>query len=206
MEIVVIPVGMLQANCYLVYDGQTKEALVIDPGAEGVKLQKEIEKRELKVKYLVNTHGHSDHIGANQYLQEVTGAPLYIHAEDSAKLTDERKNLSVYMDKEINKPAANGCLQDGDVLEVGSLRWEVRHTPGHTEGGICLVGEGVCFSGDTLFAGSIGRTDLPGGSFAKIISSIKTKLLVLDDQVVVYPGHGPQTSIGKEKGANPYLR
>lgn len=195
MKIVVIPVGMLQANCYLVYDERTKEALVIDPGAEGVKLQKEIKKRELKVKYIVNTHGHRDHIEANQYLQEVTGAPLYIHEEDSAKLTDASKNFS----------ATNGYLQDGDILEVGSLRWEVRHTPGHTQGGICLVGEGVCFSGDTLFDGSIGRTDLPGGSFEKIISSIKTKLLILDDQVVVYPGHGPQTSIGKEKETNPYL-
>lgn len=206
LEISVIPVGPIKANCYLVYDVKTRETLVIDPGAEGARIQKEIEELELKVKHLVNTHGHSDHIGANQFLQEATGAPLYIHEADSSMLTDAQKNLSAYLGEEINGPAADRYLQDGDILEVGDLRFQVRHTPGHTPGGICLVGQGVCFSGDTLFADAVGRTDLPGGSWEGLLNSIKTKLLILADEIVVYPGHGPLTSIGHEKSANPYLR
>ncbi|MDD2212809.1 MAG: MBL fold metallo-hydrolase [Clostridia bacterium] len=205
MKISVLPVGMIQANCYLVYEAESKEALVIDPGAKGARIQQEIEKLELKVKYLVNTHGHSDHIGANQFLKEVTGAPLYIHEADSSMLTDAKKNISAYLGREINGPAADRHLQDGDILEVGDLRFQVLHTPGHTPGGICLVGHGVCFSGDTLFAGSIGRTDLPDGSFEALLNSIRTKLLVLADDVVVYPGHGSQTTIGDEKSVNPYF-
>lgn len=205
MKIMIIPVGMLQANCYLVYDEKSKEALVIDPGAEGSKIHKEIVKEGLKVKYLVNTHGHNDHIGANLFLQEATGAPLLIHEADGKMLQDPNFNLSVYMGNNITGPEADRFLHDGDFLEVGHLSFEVVHTPGHTPGGICLYGQGVCFSGDTLFAKAIGRTDLPGGSLTEIITSIKTKLLGLDDAVIVYPGHGPSTTIGCERLANPYL-
>jgi glyoxylase-like metal-dependent hydrolase (beta-lactamase superfamily II) len=205
MKIITIPVGMLQANCYIVNDERSPEALVIDPGAEGSKIQKELEQRGLQIKYMVNTHGHNDHIGANRFLKEATGAPLLIHEADAAMLTDPNLNLSVEFGLKYDKPAADRLLHDGDELEMGNLKFKILHTPGHTPGGICLVTEGVCFSGDTLFDGSIGRTDLPGGSFKEIIGSIGSKLLTLDDNTIVYPGHGPQTTIGREKNSNPYL-
>lgn len=193
MQIKVIQVGMLQANCYLVYDEKTMEALVVDPGAEGEKICREIKDLALKVKYIVNTHGHYDHVNANDYVRKETGAPLYLHEADSAMLQEE------------GQAAADGYLEDGDSLEVGNLCWVVRHTPGHSKGGICLAGEGVCFSGDTLFAGTIGRTDFEGGSLPEMLHSLKTKLLDIPDEYVIYPGHGPQTTMGRERKSNPYI-
>lgn len=208
LRIEMLEVGQIEANCYLVYDEQTREALVIDPGAEGERIQKRIEVLALKVKYIINTHGHLDHIGANGYLKEKNReAEICIHRGDSEMLTDPRKNISFYFaGKEIDGPPADRHLEAGEVLTIGTLNFKVLHTPGHTLGGICLVGEGVCFTGDTLFAGSIGRTDLPGGSFPTIIKAIKNELFVLDEETVVYPGHGPQTTIGHEKKTNPYFR
>ncbi len=193
MEIKEIQVGMLRANCYLVYDEKTREALIIDPGAEGEKICRVIKELGLKVKYIVNTHGHYDHVNANDDVREETGALLYIHEADSAMLHEE------------GQAAADGYLEDGDLLEVGNLRWVVRHTPGHSKGGICLAGEGVCFSGDTLFAGTIGRTDLDGGSMPEMLHSLKTKLLDIPDEYVIYPGHGSQTTMGRERKSNPYI-
>ncbi|HHZ16223.1 MAG TPA: MBL fold metallo-hydrolase [Clostridia bacterium] len=193
MKIKIIPVGMLQANCYLVYDEEAKEAMVIDPGAPEEKILEEINALDLVVKYLVNTHGHYDHVEGNAYVHKATGALLYIHEEDSAMMT------------EVAAVKADGFLRDGQILEVGKLRWTVLHTPGHTKGGICLVGQGVCFSGDTLFAGTIGRTDFPDGSLEEMMRSLETKLAALPDETTVYPGHGPQTTIGQEKRLNPYL-
>lgn len=207
MKICRIIVGPIQANCYLVYDEKTKEALVIDPGAEGERIYREIEKLGLQVKYIVNTHGHHDHIGGNEVLKKATGASLYIHQADSNMLTTPKYNLSFFfVDGEVSSPEADEFVKDGDTLAVGELQFQILYTPGHSPGGICLVGEGVCFSGDTLFAESVGRTDLPGGSMEELLTSIRNKLLVLADDTVVYPGHGPQTTIGHEKAANPYLR
>jgi len=206
IKVIMMPVGPIQGNCYLVYDEDTKECMIIDPGAEGSRIVSEIEKNNLKPKYIVNTHGHSDHMSANQQVKEATGAELLIHEEDAPMLTDGAKNLSVYMGKSINKPAPDRMLKEGDELIVGTARFKVLHTPGHTRGGICLAGENICFTGDTLFEFSIGRTDFPGGSFSQIIDSIKTKLLTLDDEVIVFPGHGPHTTIGRERAANPFLR
>lgn len=205
MKIVSLTVGPIMGNCFLVYDEEAKEAMVIDPGAEGPRIVREIEKRGLKVKYIVNTHGHSDHIGGNSSVKDATGAKLLIHEEDAPMLTDSRRNLSVFMGENLKLPAADEYLKEGDQLEIGNLKFTVIHTPGHTRGGVCLFGEGVLFSGDTLFEGSIGRTDFPGGSYKAIIQSIKEKLLVLDDEVIVYPGHGGETSIGREKVINPFL-
>jgi glyoxylase-like metal-dependent hydrolase (beta-lactamase superfamily II) len=200
-----MPVGPIEANCYLVYDEGSKEGLAIDPGAEGPKIMREIEKNGIKVKYIVNTHGHSDHIGANQYIKDATGAVLLIHEEDAPMLTDAAKNLSVFTGKGINKPAPDRLLKDGEILEVGGMSFTVLHTPGHTRGGICLFGGEACFTGDTLFQYSIGRTDFPGGSFEQLIKSIKTKILPLGDDVAVLPGHGPSSTVGRERTGNPFL-
>lgn len=205
MKIIIMPVGPIEANCYIVFDEKTKECMVIDPGDEGNRIFEEIEKQSLTVKYIVNTHGHGDHIGANRYLKEKTGAELLIHEEDAPMLTDPAKNMSLYMGANINKPAADRHLHEGDILEIGSAKFTVLHTPGHTKGGICLLGKEVCFTGDTLFQFSIGRTDLPGGSYNEIITSIETKLLTLDEKITVFPGHGPQTTIAKEKANNPFF-
>lgn len=206
IKVIMLTVGPIQGNCYLVYDEENKECMVIDPGGEGHRIVREIQKNELKVKYIINTHGHSDHISANQEVKDATGAELLIHCEDAPLLTDGNKNFSVLMGKSIDKPAADRCLQEGDELVVGAAGFKVLHTPGHTRGGICLVGNEICFSGDTLFEFSIGRTDLPGGSYRQLIESIKTKLLTLDDGVIVFPGHGPDTTIGRERAANPFLK
>lgn len=200
-----LSVGPLEANCYLVYDERTKEAAVIDPGAEGKRILREIDKHDLKVKYIINTHGHADHIGANLEVKNSTGASLMVHEDDAAMLTDAHKNFSALMGIGINKPAPDVLLHEGDVIEVGTIKLNVAHTPGHTKGGICLINEEVCFSGDTLFTGSIGRTDFPGGSYSEIIESIRTKLMPLDDKLIVYPGHGPATTIGQERRSNPFL-
>lgn len=206
MKIIVLTVGAFATNCYIVYDETTLEAMVIDPGEEGKRIIAQIEKNKLKVKYIVNTHGHGDHIIANKAVKEATGAELLIHTEDGPMLMDARLNLSTLMGQNIAKPAADRYVQEGDVLEIGTSKFKILHTPGHSRGGICLVGQGVVFSGDTLFQLSIGRTDFPGGSFEEIIDSIKTKLMPLDDSMVVYPGHGPSTTIGQEKRGNPFLR
>lgn len=205
MKIIIMPLGPLATNCYLVYDEETLDAMIIDPAAEGPRIMREVEKRGLKVKYIVNTHGHGDHIGANRHVKEAVGAQLLIHAADAPMLTDARQNMSAYIGQSISKPAPDRLLQDGDILAVGNLEFKVLHTPGHTPGGISLAGHGVCFSGDTLFQYSIGRTDFPGGSYQQIINSIKTKLLPLDDKTIVYPGHGPESTIGMERTGNPFL-
>ncbi|MFY9174579.1 MAG: MBL fold metallo-hydrolase [Peptococcia bacterium] len=205
MKIITLILGMTATNCYIVYDENTKEAMIIDPGDAGKRIMAEVEKNQLQVKYILNTHGHADHIGANKYVKEATGAELLIHAEDAEMLTEPSLNLSVYFGEPITGPAADRVLQEGETIKVGSLEFKVLHTPGHTKGGICLVCGDVVFSGDTLFQYSIGRTDFPGGSYQQLINSIKTKLMPLDDKIVVYSGHGPQTTIGAERRGNPFL-
>ncbi|MTV49719.1 MBL fold metallo-hydrolase [Heliobacillus mobilis] len=198
--------GMLGANCYLVICEETKETVIIDPGDEGERILNRVNEEKAKVIAIINTHGHGDHIGANRFLKEATGAPLMCHENDAPKLVEAGKNLSLYIGVPISSPPPDRFLQEGDIIEIGStIRLEVLHTPGHTAGGICLKGEGVVFTGDTLFAGSIGRTDFPGGSFEEIIRSINTKLLSLADNTVVYSGHGPTSTIGEEKRSNPFL-
>ena len=205
MYIQVIQVGMLGTNCYLVACPETKEAIVIDPGDEGKRIFNLVTKNGFKVTGIVNTHGHWDHVGGNKELKKLTGAPILIHEQDADFLTDGRLHLGSMMGKNENSPQGDRILKEGDIVQVGKYEFKVVHTPGHTPGGISLVGKDVVFVGDTLFAGSIGRTDLPGGNYDTLMTSIKNKLLPLSDDIIVYPGHGPSTTIGKERKSNPFL-
>jgi glyoxylase-like metal-dependent hydrolase (beta-lactamase superfamily II) len=198
--------GGYAANCYILGCEETKEAAVIDPGGDGAVIAALLNKGGLTAKYIINTHGHIDHIAGNAEVKEKTGAQILIHAEDKDMLTEARRNLSGFMGASIVSPPADRTLEEGEVILVGNtVKLEVIHTPGHTRGGICLKTEDLVFTGDTLFAGSIGRSDFPGGNHHTLISSIKEKLLTLDDDTVVFPGHGPRSTIGEERAANPFL-
>jgi len=205
MEFKRLPLGIYQANCYVIYDENTKETAVIDPGGDFPEIKSFIEANGLKVKYIIITHGHGDHIGALPELKDYTGAVVCIHSEDNEMLKSSRMNLSAEMGYPAEM-AADRLVSDGDVLELGGTKLNIIHTPGHSRGGICIYSEGNLFSGDTLFACSIGRTDLAGGSFEEIISSIKSKLLTLPEETAVYPGHGPSSTILIEKKRNPFLK
>lgn len=205
MKIIQIDVGNLGTNCYLVYCEHTRETAIIDPGDHGDTILRKIQQEKLKPVCIINTHGHADHIGANAKVKEATGVPVYIHGADAGMLTSAAKNLSGFVGAGFTCPPADRILSDGDVLSVGQITIEVLHTPGHTPGGICLNTGGAVFSGDTLFAESIGRTDFPGGSYSQLITSIKDKLMTLADDTKVFPGHGPETTIGWERKMNPFI-
>ena len=198
-------VGDLQANCYLVGCETTRKGAVIDPGGDAEVILDAIEKSGVDVGLIINTHGHFDHFGANGPLKEATGASILIHRADAYLLTRAQVNLSSLFLRPIASPPADRFLEDGDDIDLGELHLKVRHTPGHSPGGICLVGDAFVFAGDTLFRGSIGRPDLPGGSEEALIRSIRTQLLTLADDTVVYPGHGEESTIGFERRHNPFL-
>lgn len=206
MKIARLEVGALGTNCYIVWCEQTKLAAVIDPGGDAALIMAKIRDEELKVEYIINTHGHGDHIGALAKVKQATGAPVLIHAADAAMLTSSTQNLSTYMGPGITCDPADRTVKEGETINFGSVLLRVLHTPGHTPGGICLVGEKVVFSGDTLFAESIGRTDFPGGSYSQLIGHIQQKLMVLPDDYTVYPGHGSETTIGWERKMNPFIQ
>lgn len=206
MKILCIIAGPIGVNCYIVKDEATNEGIVIDPGGNAGEIIKAVSDEKMTVKYVVNTHGHSDHIGANTEVCQALNAKLLIHKADKDMLTDSKKNLSYFMGLNIISKMADEFVAHGDVIEFGTIKLKVIHTPGHSEGGICLYGENVLFSGDTLFADSIGRCDFPGGSEIVLIRSIKEKLMVLPDDTKVLPGHGPATDIAWERNHNPYLQ
>ena len=201
-------IGALETNCYLIACVKTKKAAVIDPGGEeGTDLILNLlQKNNFNLKYIINTHGHIDHIAGNNSLKAKTEALLLIHRLDADMLVDANKNFSSLMGKEICSPPADKFLEEGDEITLGILKLTVIHTPGHTPGGISLVLNNIVFTGDTLFAESIGRTDLPGGSYQDLQKSIKEKLLVLSDDTIIYPGHGPDSTIGEERRKNPYIK
>lgn len=198
-------VGPLQTNCYLFGCAETRRAIVIDPGAEGDRIRRELAKQGYELDKVVLTHGHGDHIMALREVLAGSEAGVLIHSADVALLRDAEQNLSTLIGQtfEFDQPLTE--LADGQEIRVGNRTLQVLHTPGHTRGGICLAGEGFVFSGDTLFLGGIGRTDLPGGSLPVLRESIRNKLLALPDDTRVYPGHGPETTIGTERAENPYL-
>lgn len=199
-------VGDLQTNCYILGDEKSKEGVLIDPGGEPEKIEKLIQDEGLNIKYIILTHGHADHIAALSQLKENTNASILIHPADSDMLVEPSYNLSFFTGENLVCPEADRFLNDGDKITVGALELEVLHTPGHSPGGISLFLDKVIFTGDTLFCEGIGRTDLPGASHTQLLHSIKNKILKKPDDTVVYPGHGPETTIGEEKRNNPWIR
>lgn len=203
----VVVVGPLGVNCIILGCRQTGEGLVIDPGGDVDRILERVAAHKLKIVGIINTHGHFDHAGGNRRLIDITGAPLWIHQADTAMLTRIAHVSSMYGIPGENSPAADRLLEDGMEVPFGIHALRVIHTPGHTPGGCCLylASQQILISGDTLFADGIGRTDLPGGSHEQLLLSIRTRLFTLPDQVTVWPGHGPSTTIGQEKHHNPYL-
>jgi len=200
-------VGALQTNCYLVGDEATREGIIIDPGGNGALILETVQRLKLDVKLVVNTHGHVDHIAANREVMEATGAPLAIHPDDANMLTNPLRSFAILMGKIHPSPPATVLLEEGSTVEFGSIVLQVLHTPGHSAGSISLwcAEEKAVFSGDVLFNLSIGRADLPGGSQRVLLQSIREKLFTLPDDTVVYPGHGPVTTIGFERVHNPWV-
>jgi len=200
----IFTVGPMEANCYILYNPDKKEGLIIDPGAEGSRLIKFIKQEKICIKYIINTHGHPDHIGANRKVKEYTNAPILIHEYDAPMLTRSGSVLSLIFPLESSSPAADTFVKDGDLIECAGMKLKVLHTPGHTPGGISLLLDDSIFTGDTLFSGSVGRFDLPGGSEEVLLNSIK-KILSLDENLIIYPGHGPSTTVGEELRSNPFI-
>lgn len=199
MKIKIIPAGIYDANCYILVDEVTNEATVIDPGGDAQMLINEMKTLQAKVKMILLTHGHADHTGAVSELKNEFRCSVYINEKDSDLIN---KNVPIYGSKDEN---GDKFISEGDVLKFGFHEIKCVETPGHTPGGMCFVIDNLVFTGDTLFNRSIGRTDFQGGDFDTIIDSIKNKLLTLSDDTVVYPGHGPKSSIGFERNNNPYL-
>jgi len=198
-------VGPLQVNCFVVSCSKTGEAMIVDPGEEGERILFLTEKEGLNISKVVNTHGHFDHIGANQKIVESSGAELLIHADDLPLLQNARNHAEVYGLTVTASPEPDRLLAQGDTFQVGELSFSVFHVPGHSPGGICLLGEGHLFVGDVLFSGSIGRTDLPGGNFDSLVKGVRERLFSLPDETIVHPGHGPDTTIGRERQTNPFV-
>lgn len=199
-----LAVGPIMANCFILGCDQSLEAAVIDPGDDVDRILQKLAESKLTVRCIINTHGHFDHVGGNRRLKEVTGAPILIHALDAPMLAELSRHAAAFGMHVQDSPPPDQTVDDGDTIGFGKLTLKVLHTPGHTPGGISLATDGKVFVGDTLFSGSIGRTDFPGGDFDTLIRSIHTKLFTLEDTVTVFTGHGPETSIGHEKRTNPF--
>lgn len=200
-----LPTGPLQVNCYILACEATRHAAVIDPGGDAQLILQRLQQLNLQLQMVINTHGHFDHIGGNRELLEATGVDLLLHRDDQELLTKAAAHAAGYGMVTEQSPAPQRLLVGGETLTLGELQIKVLHTPGHTPGGICLyVGDQVIV-GDTLFAGSIGRTDLPGGNHQQLIDSIQQQLMPLPEATVAHPGHGPATTIGREKTDNPFL-
>ena len=200
-----VVVSPFETNCYLVAGESDREAVIIDPGDEDELILERIAGLAIIPGAILLTHGHADHIAAVRAIKEKLDIPLYIGKGDDSMLGSASANISAFFGFEITCPPADHILRDGDVFSVGSLRFTVIATPGHSRGGICYFLEKYLFCGDTLFYGSIGRTDLPGGDYQQLLNSIERNILTLPDDVICYPGHGPATTVGQEKKSNPFL-
>jgi glyoxylase-like metal-dependent hydrolase (beta-lactamase superfamily II) len=199
--------GPIMTNCYILGDSESRVAAVVDPGGHVGAIRSALERHELECKWIVNTHAHFDHVGGNAELKQATGAEIIIHPAEAEALAHLSKHAQLFGLSVEDSPPADRTIEDGEVIEVGSLRLNVLHTPGHSPGGISLVveGEKKILVGDLIFQGSIGRTDLPGGSFETLKKMADEKILVHSDDTDLYPGHGPSTTVGVEKRTNPFL-
>ena len=202
-----LTVGLLEVNCYIIGDEETKEAVVIDPGGDEDEILEVLNHHRLNLKYIIDTHGHFDHVDANQPLKEATRAQILIHEVDAHLLSQPSAEAMFFTGNRFRLSQADMLLKEGDVISFGKYRLQVLHTPGHTPGSISLLMEGhtYVYVGDLLFAGSIGRTDFPGGSFEGLINAVRTKIFPLGDNYNVYPGHGPITTVGHERRYNPFF-
>ena len=189
-------VGMLQANCYVVWEEDSGRAMVIDPGGNAAKIGRTVAEKNLSLQAIVHTHGHWDHTAASRSLQKKTGAPVLRHPADSRSGLLHR----VHTGPDVED------LEHGQEIGVGELRFSIIHTPGHSRGSVCLYGQGVLFTGDLLFQMGVGRTDLKGGSFRELVRSLNERLAEVPDQTAVYPGHGPATTLYEERRLNPFFK
>ena len=217
MILKMLETGPLMVNCYIVADETTKEAAVFDPGGNVDQILKALSDDDLRVKYIMNTHTHWDHVGGNQELEDATDAPILTHRDEAPGLQSVRENASMF-GSGANNSKASRFIQEGDVIEMGSIRFEVLDLRGHSPAGLGFVCEGeleldgtkqkrkVVICGDALFAGSIGRTDFPGGNMELLLENIRKKIFTLPDDTLVLSGHGPVTTVGREKQFNPFLQ
>ena len=202
-----LTVGLLEVNCYILGDETSKEAVVIDPGGNEDDILEALNHNKLKLKLIIDTHGHFDHVDANQPLKAATGAQIAIHEADAQMLAQPSNEALFFTGNRVRSSQADILLKENDILTFGQYRLKVLHTPGHTPGGISLVLEDhpYVYVGDLLFAGSIGRTDFPGGSYEALINAVRTKIFPLGDNYTVYPGHGPVTTVAQERKYNPFF-
>jgi hydroxyacylglutathione hydrolase len=206
MKYEMVVVGALETNCYLVYCEESSECAVVDPGAEPERIIRQISSLELEPVILIDTHGHVDHVGANKDIKEKYDIPLCIHSLDSRMLDNILATTMGLFLGAKKSPEPDRFLEDGELIPIGKSHLKVIHTPGHSPGSISLSGDGFLLSGDLLFCGGVGRTDLPGGSWSVLEDSIRKRIFTFPDDTIVLPGHGPSTSVGQEKSANPFIR
>ncbi|MDR4504426.1 MAG: MBL fold metallo-hydrolase [Candidatus Scalindua sp.] len=205
MIIKTVVVGPLEVNCYIIGCEESMEAAIIDPGGDADEIIKTIQSEGLKPEFIINTHAHFDHVGAVRAIQEHFKIDFLLHKDDLFLIENLDQQVMQFGFDRVAKPDVNKFIKNGDNISLGKMTIKAIHTPGHTPGGVCYYVDNNVFVGDTLFAGSIGRTDFPGSSYEQLIQSIKENLFPLGDSVVVYTGHGPSTSIGNEKTHNPFL-
>jgi hydroxyacylglutathione hydrolase len=209
MKVLQTPVGIMEVFCYLVYDEASGESILIDPAGDEDRLIRLLRDKNLRLRYIVNTHGHADHTCGNARLKEVTGADVVMHAVDDEFFGRPQNQQFARVMGFALSPPADIRVQDGDELHFGPITMRFLHTPGHTPGACCILIDGNLFTGDTLFVGAVGRTDLPGSSFTQLLESLKNKIMPLPPETIVWPGHDygdrPHSTIGHELASNPYI-